>query len=217
VQSENPNWKPEYQPHPVNEGQRTLLLENGLIVQLFGNQWYIRRYCPTETMDSKWIVWINRTEGNHPPSWGAAACMCFTAIEEDGFDTAEEALIVAQSTDWEQVDKDNAERYKDRSSKLLTQEELGELINSKDWQDNVAEIKAKAREERLPFINQGFTHEGWVTGAGGDSIYLKELPDYWLGDNDLLYEKTTGLAALVVAQTPLFQLNINSIKVIDRD
>lgn len=73
----------------AQSGTRCVLLESGLIVFEQDGAWYIRRFDPLESIDSKWDVWDATTK-----KWHAAACLCF-ADNDLGFATAEDAIDAA--------------------------------------------------------------------------------------------------------------------------
>ncbi|RDJ35407.1 MAG: hypothetical protein DWQ19_11365 [Crenarchaeota archaeon] len=189
--------------HPVNCSKESCLLENGMIVQRFDNdKWYLRRYSPSEEMDSKWDVWLNDSQ-----CWGAAVCLCFVGREESGFVTAKEAI---------EASKNLKERKRSTEpAKLLTQKELEEWVNSEEFKKTRDELREKVSAIENEYLSKGYTHKGWVTGEGGDSVYLKESEDHWTGSNGIIYKKSTGVAMVVSELTHFFQLDLTSIASID--
>ncbi len=197
----------------VNEAQKAHLLENGLVVQLFDDgKWYIRRYSPTEIMDSKWDVYLRGHGG-----WGAAACMCFASIERDGYDTAKEAIAVAQDTDWEEIQRKASQDADAKGAHRLTTQKLKEWVESEDFQKNYTELKAEVRKEEDAAVQKGYTHRGWISGEGGDNFYLRETPWFYISEHGIAYKKSNGLAACVAIQAPLYQLDLTSLKILKKE
>ena len=204
----------------INQSQRTLLLENGMVIQSIDDRWFIRRYEPNETMDSKWDFWMpefigldgNGQEKVVEGGWCAAVGLCFWDIKEAGYKTAEEAINIALNTDWEEVERKVIERIGKNTARTLTPEEIDELVNSESWKKGHEELKQKIKIEQAPYVAVGYTHTGWASGAGADNIYLKETQEGWLSDRGILYDKETGLAVEVAKNWSLFQLDLDKIK-----
>jgi hypothetical protein len=75
----------------VNFGQM-YLAESGHVVQESDGAWIIRRFDPSEQMDSKWDVLM--VGGG----WGAAACLCFADHRAMMFSTVGAAIEYAEIT-----------------------------------------------------------------------------------------------------------------------
>lgn len=208
----NPNWKPEYEPCSANVGCICHLLENGLIVQKSDNdKWHIRRYSPNEVMDSKWDVWLRKQQ-----AWGAAACLCFADLDDQGFNTAEEALIFAQSTDWDAVNKALIAKYATKHTSVSDVDDddgdIVALVESDSFKEEMKELGSRVAAENAEWMDKGYTHTAWVSGLGGDRVYIKETPQGWNSQHGVTYRKDSGVATIVAEMTPLYQLNIFSIE-----